>query len=314
MPIYVKTITNENKNNSEFPVTISNNVDTVVLDYSIYGNCSPEPEIVDIDAMIADGQINWGLRAYVNEVGDYIIDWGNWLLSKGIPNFKHRDLKFVFKADSNSCVHIYWLKTETTGNIGGTGSCIYSTGTTWSSEWYRSGSVFAPIDDTALYNRAAVRLGGDLAGTKPHDAKFIFFDYHNTTFLGDYSAVGYVVSFSVNGTKYDIVLDAPLRVALDGTDNADELNFANQQIIRRVDNTGNTLSEPQIASVTLPEITLLTGEENTITFNTAITPKSMSLTYKGIDYKKVSKIFDNKGNEIASVVDNTGKQIYNNNK
>lgn len=313
MPIYVRTITNNTKNGSEFPITVSDNIDTNVLDYSIYGGCSPTPEVFDIDALIDSGSLSWQMAAYNNETGDGIVPgWGNWMLSKGISNIDHRELKFIFTADIDSGVHICWLTNETSGNMGGIGSCIESTGSTWASDWHKSGSVFKPLNGTS-YARPNIRRDANSAGTQPYNVKMVFFDYYNTQFLGDVTELGYVISFSVNGTKYDIVLDAPLRVALDGTDNADELNFANQQIIRRVDQNGNTLGTPQTASITLPEISLLAGEENTITFNTTITPKSMSLTYTGVEYKKVSKVLDNNGNEIASIVDNTGKQIYDNN-
>lgn len=310
MPIYVRTEQDNAKEFSSFPISISNNKNGSVVDYSIYGNINQSFRVVDIDDMVRKGQVQWDQVSYTDEAGDGIIGWGNWLLSKGIPNFDHQDVQFIFTAVStetgaSSGAHVYWLKNETSGNMGGSGTCIHSTGTTWSPDWYKSGSVFEPLNDSTLYARFAVRAGGNLAGTKPSNAKCLFFDdYNNIKFLGDQTELGYVISFSVNGTKYDITLDAPLRIALDGTNNVDELNYANQQLIRRVDQNGNSLSEPHIESITLPEITLLKGSKNTITVNTDVLPKSIDLTYDRIEYKEVTHSIDANGLYIYGANDN----------
>ncbi len=305
MPIYVRTEQNTPKEFTSFPISISNNKNSSVADYSIYGNVNQSVRVVDIDDMASKGQIQWDHFSYTDEVGDSTTYWGNWLLSKGIPNLDHQDVKFIFTASGSSGAHVYWLKNETSGNMGGTGTCIYSTGTTWDPAWYKSGSVFAPLNDSTLYARIAVRAGQNYEGTKPYNAKCIFFDdYNNIKFLGDQTELGYVISFSVNGTKYDITLDAPLRIALDGTNNVDELNYANQQLIRRVDQNGNSLSEPQIESITLPEITLLNGSENTITVNTVVLPKSIDLVYDRIEYKEVSHSIDANGLYVYDANDN----------
>jgi hypothetical protein len=95
-----------------------------------------------------------------------------------------------------------------------------------------------------------------------------------------YEPYGYKIPISVNGQTNSIYIGSePLRKAVDGSDAADTLNYSTQQLIRRVDSSGNTLAEPITENIELPELPSNNGT-TVIDAETALTPSKMYIKYK----------------------------------
>lgn len=99
--------------------------------------------------------------------------------------------------------------------------------------------------------------------------------------MSAYEPYGYKIPISVNGQTNNIYIGSePLRKAVDGSDAADTLNYVTQQLIRRVDSSGNALAEPEIITLDVPEIPTVEGQ-NTIDVQTELKPSEMYIKYKG---------------------------------
>lgn len=101
------------------------------------------------------------------------------------------------------------------------------------------------------------------------------------TEMTSYEPYGYKIPISVNGQTNNIYIRSePLRKAVDGSEAADTLNYSTQQLIRRVDSSGNALAEPETVTLEVPEIPTVDGQ-NTIDVLTELKPSEMYIKYKG---------------------------------
>jgi hypothetical protein len=95
-----------------------------------------------------------------------------------------------------------------------------------------------------------------------------------------YEPYGYKIPISVNGQTNNIYIGSePLRKAVDGSDAADTLNYSTQQLIRRVDSSGNALAEPIAENIELPELPSNNGT-TVIDAETVLKPSKMYIKYK----------------------------------
>lgn len=95
-----------------------------------------------------------------------------------------------------------------------------------------------------------------------------------------YEPYGYKIPISVNGQTINIYIGSePLRKAVDGSDAADTLNYSTQQLIRRVDSSGNALAEPIAENAELPELATSNGT-TVVDAETALKPSKMYIKYK----------------------------------
>ena len=96
----------------------------------------------------------------------------------------------------------------------------------------------------------------------------------------EYEPYGYKIPISVNGQTNNIYIGSgPLRKAVDGSAAADTLNYSTQQLIRRVDSSGNALAEPETVTLEVPEIPTVDGQ-NTIDVLTELKPSEMYIKYQ----------------------------------
>ena len=94
-----------------------------------------------------------------------------------------------------------------------------------------------------------------------------------------YEPYGYKIPISVNGQTNNIYIGSePLRKAVDGSDAADTLNYSTQQLIRRVDSSGNALAEPIAENAELPELPSNNGT-TVIDAETALKPSKIYVKY-----------------------------------
>lgn len=101
------------------------------------------------------------------------------------------------------------------------------------------------------------------------------------TEMTSYEPYGYKIPISVNGQTNNIYIGSePLRKAVDGSEAADTLNYSTQQLIRRVDSSGNALAEPETVTLDVPEIPTVDGQ-NTIDVLTELKPSEVYIKYKG---------------------------------
>lgn len=95
-----------------------------------------------------------------------------------------------------------------------------------------------------------------------------------------YEPYGYKIPISVNGQTNNIYIGSePLRKAVDSSDAADTLNYSTQQLIRRVDSSGNALAEPIAENAELPELATNNGT-TVIDSETELKPSKMYIKYK----------------------------------
>ena len=95
-----------------------------------------------------------------------------------------------------------------------------------------------------------------------------------------YEPYGYKIPISVNGQTNNIYIGSePLRKAVDGSDAVDTLNYSTQQLIRRVDSSGNALAEPIAENAELPELPSNNGT-TVIDAETALKPSKIYVKYK----------------------------------
>ena len=95
-----------------------------------------------------------------------------------------------------------------------------------------------------------------------------------------YEPYGYKIPISVNGQTNSIYIGSePLRKAVDGSAAADTLNYSTQQLIRRVDSSGNALAEPIAENAELPELPSSNGT-TVIDAETALKPSKIYVKYK----------------------------------
>jgi len=94
-----------------------------------------------------------------------------------------------------------------------------------------------------------------------------------------YEPYGYKIPISVNGQTNNIYIGSePLRKAVDGSDAADTLNYSTQQLIRRVDSSGNALAEPIAENAELPELPSNNGT-TVIDAETVLKPSKIYVKY-----------------------------------
>ncbi|MBP3266750.1 MAG: hypothetical protein J6M07_00265, partial [Ruminococcus sp.] len=94
-----------------------------------------------------------------------------------------------------------------------------------------------------------------------------------------YEPYGYKMPISVNGQTTNIYIGSePLRKAVDGSDTADTLNYSTQQLIRRVDSSGNALAEPIAENAELPELPSNNGT-TVVDAETALKPSKIYVKY-----------------------------------
>lgn len=101
-----------------------------------------------------------------------------------------------------------------------------------------------------------------------------------STEMTSYEPYGYKIPISVNGQTNNIYIGSePLRKAVDGSEAADTLNYSTQQLIRRVDSSGNALAEPIAENAELPELPSSNGT-TVIDAETALKPSKIYVKYK----------------------------------
>lgn len=94
-----------------------------------------------------------------------------------------------------------------------------------------------------------------------------------------YEPYGYKIPISVNGQTNNIYIGSePLRKAVDGSDAVDTLNYSTQQLIRRVDSSGNALAEPIAENAELPELPSNNGT-TVIDAETVLKPSKIYVKY-----------------------------------
>ena len=99
------------------------------------------------------------------------------------------------------------------------------------------------------------------------------------TEMTSYEPYGYKIPISVNGQTNNIYIGSePLRKAVDGSDAADTLNYSTQQLIRRVDSSGNALAEPIAENAELPELPSNNGT-TVIDAETVLKPSKIYVKY-----------------------------------
>jgi hypothetical protein len=98
----------------------------------------------------------------------------------------------------------------------------------------------------------------------------------------DYEPYGYKIPVISAGQAFDVYIGTePLRKAIDGSNVADTITYSTQQLIRRVDSSGNALAEPETVTLEVPEISTVDGQ-NTIDVLTELKPSEVYIKYKGV--------------------------------
>lgn len=124
------------------------------------------------------------------------------------------------------------------------------------------------------------------------------------TILFPYEPYGYKIPVTIGNVTTPIYIGSePLyRVG----EYADEIDFANQQIIRRIDpTTMQPYATPITSTITVPQLTAAVGD-NTLTVDTTVKPSSVSITghIKPTGYGQLLDVND------VDIQDSTGEPIY----
>ncbi|MBP7185937.1 MAG: hypothetical protein KBA55_04065 [Ruminococcus sp.] len=254
-----------------------------LLDYTIYGNIeqssTPTP-----DSPIQPSECGARTRNLFDKDNADIVDLYPDTTTREIKQSSNLSTWSIILPVEPSTTYTFTMGEATTAIRRRVGMC---------SDYPTKGAYCTSVDDTPEYDHP--NLGNIF--TTDADTKYVLIMYVSgagrdvaieranrvQVEKGDtalpYEPYGYKIPISVNGQTNNIYIGSePLRKAVDGSDAADTLNYSTQQLIRRVDSSGNALAEPIAENAELPELPSNNGT-TVIDAETVLKPSRMYVKY-----------------------------------